>query len=73
MNTPLIQGPKDVVIQGVSREQCAYFLLYYMIKYTDHRLRASALRVSWDLNCNFIDSLLDHFGPALEIHPSKSH
>jgi hypothetical protein len=65
-NTNLLHGPENIIIQGISKSQCVHFLLFYMIKHSDRRLRTSALRDSWDLNCNFIETLLDHLGPAID-------
>jgi len=65
-NTNLIHGAENVIIQGISKSQCAYFILFYMIKHSDKRLRTSSLRDSWDLNCNFIDTLLDHVAEAID-------
>jgi hypothetical protein len=44
-NTNLIHGAENVIIQGISKSQCAYFILFYMIKHSDKRLCAALFEI----------------------------
>jgi hypothetical protein len=62
----LIRGDIANCYNGLSRDSCLNFLLYYMIKHGDHRLRADGFRKYWDLNKNAIEEILNRFGDAID-------
>jgi hypothetical protein len=62
----LIRGAPENFYNGLSREQGIYFILFYLLKHGDHRLRSDALRDNFDLNKNAIADILDRFSESID-------
>lgn len=64
--TNLIQSSQSNMYNGISRKQCLYFALFYMIDHKSSYLATSNLRSTFDIDKNAISRILDRLTPGID-------